>query len=398
MKNNLLVSGIINIIVGFFWIIASVPNNITTFIIGAFVLAAGVVGIMYSKLEPEKLYEKRGIVLTFGILLLPFNIISAVMLLVDYDKIKSEYSKYLREQNVQVIEENSNTQVNKEAKKIDILLKVGIAMVTVSGIMIATTSWDMITDFVKMILIALIGILFLGLSVFSDKVLKIRGTTITYWILSMIAFTLSIFMLGNYEILGEWFSVNGEGSSFFVATLITCVSVFSYITYKRFDMESFKYLSWFGLITSAFIFADGISLLDLDIEEVYLMLLGRTIALVLIALICLIFVRNKKSSYIISAIILPIVVLSLAYKVDIAVGLYIGCLALAMIIFGSIKKEYRAILVEGIIILIANIIIQLWEFWGILPVWVYLLVGGLTLIGIVTVKELCRNNENKPVE
>jgi hypothetical protein len=69
-----------------------------------------------------------------------------------------------------------------------------------------------------------------------------------------------------------------------------------------------------------------------------------------------------------------------------------------MIIFGSIKKEYRAILVEGIIILIANIIIQLWEFWGILPVWVYLLVGGLTLIGIVTVKELCRNNENKPVE
>ena len=176
MKNNLLVAGIFNIIVGCLWLFASFEASTAAFVIGAFVLVAGIMNIIYSKLEPEKLYEKRNIILIWGILLLPFSLISAIILLVDCDKIKSEYAKYLREQDVKVLDENNqNVKVSKETKKLDILLKIGIAMVSVSGIMIATTSWELMTDFVKSIMIALIGVLFLGLSIFSDKKLKIRG-------------------------------------------------------------------------------------------------------------------------------------------------------------------------------------------------------------------------------
>ena len=217
MKNNLIVPGIFNLIISLFWLVISFPDNYVTLSIGMFLVVVGVLCIMYSKLDVEKLYEKRNVLLTFGIISIPFNLISAVLLLIESDKVKREYAKYLNEKDVQILDkDNKNVKVSKEVKKLDILLKIGIGMVSVAGIMIATTSWDVISDFVKMLLIALIGFVFLGLSIFSEKKLKIRGTTITYWILSMIAFSLSVFMIGNYQLLGEWFSVDGEGASIFL--------------------------------------------------------------------------------------------------------------------------------------------------------------------------------------
>lgn len=495
MKNNLIVPGIFNIIVSLFWIAISVPDNYATLSVGMFLIVVGVLCIMYSRLDAEKLYEKRNIVLTFGILSIPFNIISSILLLVESDKIKVEYNKLIREQNVQVLDENNQNikikkEVSKEVKKLDILLKIGIGMVAVAGIMIATTSWEIMTDFVKMILIALIGGLFLGLSIFSDKKLKIRGTTITYWLLSMIAFSLSIFMIGNYQLFGKWFSTSGDGASLFVATWFLCASVFSYITFKKFDIQAFLYMACvgvaislafvvgllserievcvlaltifvalinfipksenkeikivklFGLITSYVLSgllvvqlfntdyivivlisvlieivnlvnialtdkreeitalsglgiialsAATLANIDWNLDKIYVMLINRSIILALTIALSFILIRNKKVRGIILAIVLPLIMISLMYEINIAIAIYIGCLSLAMIIFGFIKKDYKAIYIEGIIFLIANLVIQLWEFWGVLPIWVYLLIGGLTLIGIVTVKELKKN-------
>ena len=487
MKNNLIVPGIFNIIVSLFWIVISVPDNYVTLSVGMFLIVTGVLCIMYSRLDPEKLFEKRNILLTFGVISIPFNLISAILLLVESDKIKSEYAKYLREQDVKILDENNkDIKVSKEVKKLDILLKIGIAMVAIAGIMIATTSWEVITDLVKMVLIAVIGVLFLGLSIFSDKKLKIRGTTITYWLLSMIAFLISVFMIGNYQICGEWFSTSGDGASIFVATWFICMSIFSYITYRKFDIQTFLYIACigmaialafvvgflseitevcilavtifnfipksenkeikivklFGIITSYILTAllvvelfntdymtlaivtvlvqlvnlinlalsdkreeitvlSGLSIIalsaatlaniDWNLDRIYVMLINRSVILALTIALSFILVKNKNVTSIILAIVLPLIILSLIYEINIAIAIYIGCLTLAMIIFGFIKKEYKAIYIEGIIFLIANLVIQLWEFWGVLPIWVYLLVGGLTLIGIVTVKELKKN-------
>ena len=128
--------------------------------------------------------------------------------------------------------------------------------------------------------------------------------------------------------------------------------------------------------------------IDWNLDKIYVMLINRSIILALTIALSFILVRNKKVRGIILAIVLPLVMISLIYEINVAIAVYIGCISLAMIIFGFIKKDYKAIYIEGIIFLIANLIIQLWEFWGVLPIWVYLLIGGLTLIGIVTVKEL----------
>lgn len=510
MRSGLVVSAVLNLLSSLLWISIGMPNNTPVLSVGMLLVVIGVLCLMYSKLDSSKLYEKRKIVLMFGIVLIPLNFISAIILLIVSDRIGTENVS-----NVNQISDNTNAQnegneildadgkvitpniketVTKDVKKVDTLLKIGIAMVAISGVMIATTSWDIITDLVKMIIIAIIGVVFLGLSFFSDKKLKIRSTTITYWILSMVAFSLSIFMIGNFGLVGEWFSVNGEGADVFISVLLLAISLFSYITYKRFDMTFWFYAACFGVaialsnitsfvaqdkevcvliftllallvnlipksekteikiiklfgivmsfITTVLLIGEEVepndkvlvlitacvqilnlvllSILDkrdeikilsgigiisivtmgltgiyFDLDEIIVMLINRSIILLVAILICGLIVRNKKVSTAILGIVLPILILSIIWNINIAVAVYIGCITLAMIIFGFINKEFKVIYIEGIIFLVANLIIQLWEFWGLLPIWVYLLIGGLTLISIVTVKELKKGDGEK---
>lgn len=510
MRSGLVVSAVLNLLSSLIWISIGIPDNTPVLSIGMLLVIIGVLCLMYSKLDIEKLYEKRKIVLMFGIVLIPLNFISAIILLIVSDRIGAEdvgavnrISEGANQQNDsnevldsdgKVITSSNKNIVNKEVKKVDTLLKIGIAMVAISGIMIATTSWDVITDFTKMIIIAIIGVVFLGLSFFSEKKLKIRGTTITYWILSVVAFSLSIFMIGNFGLFGEWFSVDGKGADIFISVLLLSISLFSYLTYKRFDMTFWFYAACFGtalalsiitgfvahdkevcvliltvatllinlipksektevkiiklfgivmsFITTVLLIGEevtpnnkvlvlitvGVQILNLiilslldkrdeikilsgigiisivtmgmtgiyfDLDEIIVMLINRSIVLLVTILICALIVRNKKVSSAILGIVLPLTILSIIWNINIAVAVYIGCVALAMIIFGFINKEFKVIYIEGIIFLVANLVIQLWEFWGLLPAWVYLLIGGLTLIGIVTVKELKKGEGEK---
>lgn len=501
MRGLLIAPAVLNMLTSLFWITLGMPDNTPVVAIGMFLVVIGVLCLFYSRLDENKLYEKRKVVLVFGIIMIPFNFISAILLIIASDRIGQNCALQTTTkdgvvENGVLIEGEGATSpknvVSKEVKKVDGLLKLGIAMVAVAGVMISTTSWNIISDITKMIIIAFIGVAFLGLSIFSDKKLKIKGTTITYWFLSMIAFSLSIFMLGYCEVLGNWFSVNGAGSDIFVSVLLLCISAFLYITYRRFDMPSLFYFACFGVALSTalvvkFVSNDreicilvltilvtlmnfipksekieikvvklfgivisfmttvlliieemnptndaiviitalvqivnltllavldqkeelkvlsgigiisivtmGLTSIYLDLDKVFLLLINRSIILAVTLLICGVIVRNKKISNIILSIVLPLLILSLIFTIEIPVAIYIGCITLAMILLGFFDKDFKSVYVEGIVFLIANLVIQLWEFWGLLPVWAYLLIGGFSLIGVVTVKEL-KKKEN----
>ena len=81
--------------------------------------------------------------------------------------------------------------ISTNTKKLDILLKIGLSMISLSGLIFATSTWNVISNIAKVILLIIFGLLFLGMSYFSDKKLKIKSTTITYWILSMAFFIFS---------------------------------------------------------------------------------------------------------------------------------------------------------------------------------------------------------------
>jgi hypothetical protein len=68
-------------------------------------------------------------------------------------------------------------QIDPEQKKLDLLLKLGVGMVIISGLIFSTSTWNYISDVLKMIILMLIGFAFVGLSLFSEKKIKIEKTT-----------------------------------------------------------------------------------------------------------------------------------------------------------------------------------------------------------------------------
>lgn len=138
--------------------------------------------------------------------------------------------------------------VNPEMRRIDILLKLGVGMVLISGILFATTSWSFVSDAAKAIFLLVFGSLFLCLSLFTEIKLKLYRSSYMYWIVSMSFYLFSIIALLYFGVLG---SLSYDGVSSKLAYAITCFTVagLCYASYLKLSKE---YLL-FGFYGSAFL-------------------------------------------------------------------------------------------------------------------------------------------------
>ena len=87
-------------------------------------------------------------------------------------------------------------------------------------------------------------------------------------------------------------------------------------------------------------------------------------------------------------------VLEVAFISNYTIGIYIGTIGIMTILVGYYKKKQTYFFNTGIIITITNIIYQL-KIWNQIPFWLYLLLGGLSIIGFVTYKEMKKNQKMK---
>ena len=171
-KNELLlnIAGIINILQGS---LICIYNPLAIY--GLFVIALGICFISISKKSIKEQEEKRTFLLVVAIINLAASFISSVLAFIVYFNI-NEYRK------------NSNginappeiKEKNQEKNNIDLLLKLGVAMVFISGILFATTTWSFITDFMKVVALIVFGILFVGLSYLTGEKLKLEKSSYIY--------------------------------------------------------------------------------------------------------------------------------------------------------------------------------------------------------------------------
>lgn len=499
MRPNLLIAGIINVITGIGWVYFGGMTNNVCLGIGAFVIVVGIIFISYSRMQIQEVNEKKKLILLLSIFSSPFSFLATIVSAIEYDNIKRDYARYRIDNNIQDSDStktvNSTSSTSKETKKVDILLKIGVVMIALSGIMIVTSSWETITSTIKLVLLILVGFVFVGLSVFSEFKLKIRNTTLAYWLLSMTAFGLSFYLIGYEQMIGDWFSIGGDGELVFFMSMSLVIGILSYITYKKFKIIGFLYTSYIALlfavlfllrqmedepkiyvliIASILLFINilpifkkeefkviknfsmivtyvltvfvlvelseikddiwvsinlviqsisliaiairqktdtskvlsGLSLMLLlftasnyllaDFEEINRIIITRSIFIALAIFVCAVIVRNHKSGSLIMGFAMPIILGSMMSKINIVIAIYVGCVALLMIIFGLIvNKNYKILYIEGIIFTILNLVIQLTGLWGEIPAWLYLLVCGFVLIGIVTIKELKKDNKTE---
>lgn len=224
--------------------------------------------------EEKELEKQQTLILIMACISCAINIFSAVFLFMSH----SEISNYKREQNpINAPPIRVKRAVDPEVRKIDILLKLGVGMVFISGVLFATTSWNFISDGVKAIALMLLGILFLGLSFFTEKKLKLYQTSYIYWVLSMSLFLLSIVAILYFGIISSSITYQGEGKVLaYFLTYLTVVGL-SAATYLKFPKKYILHVTY----TSAF-FALNFILRYMNIENMMIVALLSLIVLAIL--------------------------------------------------------------------------------------------------------------------
>jgi len=107
---------------------------------------------------------------------------------------------------------------------------------------------------------------------------------------------------------------------------------------------------------------------------------------------------NLKFVNLIEIITLSIWYLVVTSQVNLEVAIFIGIISFIAILIGYRNDKWESLYYTGVAFLILNTLVQLKEFWTSIPIWAYIFVAGLALIGLVTYKEYARANKKNEIE
>lgn len=232
MKNAFKIAATINVAIAS---LAFLTTGVT-----AYPIILTILSVIYITLgeSQENLYEKKSLIILLAIITLFINPISGIILLIGQDKIPKE------------IKNDNKKKLTKEEKKTITLLNLGVGLVGLSGIILTTTNWNIMSGIVKISILILISLLFMGLSIISEKKLKIELLAKNYWLLSMLFIILTVIENGYLGIISKWLSFNGNGHYLYTALTSIIISLLSLITHTKYNKQIYKNISYLGIIAS----------------------------------------------------------------------------------------------------------------------------------------------------
>ena len=218
MKSNLKIAGILNIIFSAISFILTFFNySFVSFISGflsfGFLLASDVMFLNLSNLSEKELYYKKDLIIVLGAILVMFNLISALLVLISSSKLTS-YQNNITNDNY--LETPIKPKIDKETRRIDILLKLGTAMVLISGIIFSTTTWHSISAGFKVFFLIIGSILLFALSKFTEKKLQLTKSSFVYFLLGSSFLVFAFLSIGYFNLFGPYFCMKGHLSDLFL--------------------------------------------------------------------------------------------------------------------------------------------------------------------------------------
>jgi|GEM_PF-5410834 len=126
---------------------------------------------------------------------------------------------------------NQNTKINA----ITIVFFIGVLFVVIAGLIFATTTWQVLPDLVKVVVIFFLIIVFFVASYFARSKLHLVQTGLTFYSLGSLFIPLSFLGMGYFRMLGNYFAVGGKGAyllGFTAFFLLTFTFIFGAGSFK----------------------------------------------------------------------------------------------------------------------------------------------------------------------
>lgn len=205
----------------------------------------------------------------------------------DYNKLIEVHKKYYEELGLKKASRSKEEGIVKEAKSIipdvpkpkrilspqDIrerniswILIIGVVLVLMSGLVLATSTWALMSSTLKTILISLVAGLFFGISVTAGKLLKIEKTSFAFWVLGSLFLPVAVLSAGFFQLFGKYLSIFGEGKYLLGAVGASlCLPVYLYSARKYRN----RLFVWISLITLSSVVAFVLAAIHLKIDLFY---------------------------------------------------------------------------------------------------------------------------------
>lgn len=274
-------AGVLNIVVA---IVMFLISNVTIIPVVFLIFSGFFYRTYFNKEGP---YERRSLLIVLGILNLLCNFISGIIVL--------EVSELIKNGNYE-IKENKNSRIN-------ILLQLGVVLVLLSGIMIATNETFLIPNVYKIMGLLILSGIFFFLSYMSKKYLKLESSFKTYFVLAISFIVISFIGLYYYNLLGS-FSLNGFNYLYFYPMLFILIGICLTIIAKFLNWSNIYNLTVVSCFLTVFSWFNALGL-------------GIVLNLFIIAISCFLinFIYNpsctltkvvKETTYYLSLILVPI--------------------------------------------------------------------------------------------
>ena len=139
----------------------------------------------------------------------------------DEQIIKKEVYEYKSQNNIHKEEENDKSIALSKIIKdyIDknnisqgnLFFSLGVVFISIAGIVFATTTWSVIPNIYKILIIFIVSLILNFLSNIANKKFKLFKTSLTLYVLFCIITSLIPLSMGYFHMLGEYLSISGVG-------------------------------------------------------------------------------------------------------------------------------------------------------------------------------------------
>lgn len=243
MNYNLVkISGIISIIYGSFYFL------LKGYAMCAMLIFIGIYLIVQSEKTNGELYRKKTVIVIIACLSLILCPIISILLLINLDRLKK-----ISEQNAPP--KTSNNLFRKETKsynKMKVLLQLGTLLISISGILFATTNWNTISSFTKVVLLFCVSLFFLMVSILTEKKLNLLDLSNTYFVLSMIFFFITTISVSYFELFGKWLSYDGAGKNLLLGINFIEIATISAVVSSKLKNKDIMYIVYMALYIAAY--------------------------------------------------------------------------------------------------------------------------------------------------
>lgn len=190
----------------------------------------------YSALKSDDEFTKcRGYVLAASIIsILTFDFISFILGIIAYSYMDKNASKASNEK----VELTAEEKMQRRLKR---LLALGCTLVLLAGVIFAVTTWDMLSGMWKTVSLILASLIFYMMSNLSENKFKLKISAVTYYVLANAFIVFAFVSAGYFEVFGNWFSLNGDGSYLYQTIIWLLFGMLTYLALLKYSNENLFY-------------------------------------------------------------------------------------------------------------------------------------------------------------